>query len=180
MLKKEYNNLIKIKKLRLKNKIRFVKPISFSEKEGLITEFIEGKNLKDYLKEKIFFEFGKELKRLHKKNITHGQLEAQDVIYKNGLFYLVDIPCLNKKKALEDYSRFKISIHLHQIKNFLKWNKYNKCSDAFTRGYGPDQSLEKEYLKKELYQIVSYYKKRRFVDKIKGFFIDFVLRKRFV
>ena|GEM_PF-4732843 len=171
-LYKEYENLKKISKFKLKSGIFFPRAVSFSHsKSELKTKYISGINLKDILNEKVYAQFGRALKRLHEEGVTHGHLEVQDVIYKNKKFYLVDLPNLNKFNPLKDYARFKISIALHKLKNPLNWLKYGRCSCAFTKGYKPNKKSSQKHFKKEANSIIKRYLQKDIKNKIKGIVI---------
>jgi len=173
----EFKNYSKIKNI--KGKIQFSKVIRFSSKKyELVLKYIDGTNLRKKLDENLFFEFGKALKKLHEKGITHGHLEVQDVIVKGNLFYVVDLPYLNLYPPLKDYARFKISLMLYQLKNPLFWGKYNSCMNAFHKGYSPNVKLGQKYINREVSDIIRCYNQRGIKEKFKSLMILLFIKTR--
>ena len=139
-------------------------------------EYVDGILLNNCFKPTIFRDFGRNLSILNDEGLIHAHLELQDAIYKNGYFYLVDLMILNHESATEDYSRFKISIHLWQLKRFWNWIQYDKISEAFTKGYGLDKKTERERLEYTLNLICKIYFSRNFINKLKGLIIYYFIR----
>lgn len=179
---KEYNNYLKINKIKLKAKIKFPKtPVLSKDKKSMTLEFINGTNLKNIKDPKIYEQFGKELKKMHEEGIIHSHLEIQDVIYQKKVFYLVDLLCMNEFKPLNDYARIKISIHLMQFKKPWTYFKYKQLSKAFSKGYSPNKKTSEKYTIQELTSISDYYiKKGTLINKIRSFIIKNIIKKLIV
>lgn len=177
---REFESFQKISHMHLNSNILVPNPIKLNKQKLYFdTSYIPGITLNKSLDSNIFYEFGKQLSILHRKDkVVHGELEVQDIIYYNSKFYMVDLPNLNRRKPIEDYCRFKISIYIHQLKNPLKWNKFNMFSKKFTLGYLPDSNKENIYLRKELNHIVSYNLKLSFKKKLKGLILYLLIRPR--
>jgi len=147
---KEFNNLVKYKdKINIKN-FKLVEPVKYSEeKEYLITKFVDGKRLIEIYDPKIHYKFGKALKEFHEKGFSHSHFELTDIIYKNGVFNVVDVPFFNEKPFIHDLVTIQICFDIFKIKE--PWNifRYNRCSEEFYRGYQLNnyEEFEKEYKK---------------------------------
>lgn len=178
VLKKEYNNLKFLHTKKLSANFIFATPLEYDESiPSLSTRYVEGKNLVDVNDSTILFSFGKELKLFHEKdNLTHGELELQDVLFVNKKFLLVDLGSLNKTSKEKDYSRFKISIMLYQMKKPRKFLIYSNFLKAFDEGYKPRNM--QSYVKEEFNSIISSYWKKGFKMRFKAIIIFLFIKFR--
>jgi len=93
----------RLRKFRTKRESNLLKKINFlnvprvfkvDEKNMLIEmEFIDGKLLKDFLRDNKNFKFnliGKEVAKMHDNNIIHGDLTTTNIIIKNKIPYFID------------------------------------------------------------------------------------------
>src|SRR3989338_9718570 len=93
----------RLRKFRTKRESNLLKKINFlnvprvfrvDEKNMLIEmEFINGKLLKDFLKNSKNFKFdliGKEVAKMHDNNIIHGDLTTTNIIIRNKVPYFID------------------------------------------------------------------------------------------
>lgn len=185
ILKQEHSNLKNLQKESIEADVTFPEPLSFDEqKSELTTKFVHGDNLKDVKDSTTYRQFGKQLKTLHEKDkITHGELEAQDVIVTKDNeeikedFVLVDLPNLNKNSKEYEYAKFKVSIHLWQLKKPWKWITYNKLSKAFREGYNPKSNYENK-IRENVNHIITTYQRKGLAFKIKAIFLKLFLKPR--
>lgn len=179
-LKKEFQNLKKLNKKKISKNIVFPKPVKFDEKNKLLTtSYIKGINLEKFLKPNIFFNFGKELQKLHKANIIHGHLEVSDIIYFNDKFYICDLGRLGENDKKFDFFNFKISLYFQQLKRPWLWSKIEKCNESFSKGYGKYKGQEKEILGKELKKDINSLRKKGIMGNIKAVILIIFLKRRF-
>ena len=184
-IRKEKQNLEEANKYDLNAGVSFPGVVRFSEEDAeLETEFISGFNLKDVKNLKLFKDFGRELKKLHyKDNVTHGELELQDVIvtkeneWVDGDFVLVDLPSLNRVSARKEYAKFKVSVHLWQLKEPWKWLSYNAASKAFREGYKP-RDLHEVEIKENVDKTIRNYWSKGIIFKVKAIYLYLFLKPR--
>ena len=127
---------------------QLIEPVYYSKKnEFLVTKFLNCKKLVDVLNPKVYYEFGKKLKLFHKKGFSHSHLEVHDVLYKNGKFFLADVPFFNEREQIHDLVSIKLSLNIYKLKRPWHWYKYKLCSEEFFRAYELYNliELEKEY-----------------------------------
>jgi len=148
-IKKEFNNLKNYwNKLGVEN-FRLIEPIYCSQKKQfIVSRYIDGTKLVDILNPKIYYEFGKKLKKFHEKGFSHSHLEVHDVIYKNGTFYFADVPFFNERDQIHDLVSMKLTLNLYKLKRPWYSYLYKICSKEFFRGYNSfnKENLEKEYV----------------------------------
>ncbi|MFX0175352.1 MAG: hypothetical protein ACFE85_03870 [Candidatus Hodarchaeota archaeon] len=136
LAKREFDNLINNReKIDIAN-LKLAKPILLLEdKEVIITKYLKGKPLNKIYSPHIYFKLGKTLKKFHQKGFTHGHLEINDIILKNNIFYMVDLPFLNTKTPFDDLCSLKLSIRMFKIKRPWNWKRFSKCEVALFTGY---------------------------------------------
>ena len=76
----------------------------------IIMEFIEGERIKEFLNsaskkeiEKVCFEVGRLIGRLHSNKIVHGDLTTSNLILKDGKIYFIDFSLGGFSSRIEDY-----------------------------------------------------------------------------
>ena len=174
LLKKEFLNLKKFKKNVSINKLKCITPIKFDLSKGqLFTEYIDADPLILNLKPKLYFEFGKVLKKFHNKGFSQGHLQFNDVLFFKGEFYLTDLPKFNERKTIHDLILLNNSIKLFKIKRFWNYYKYDKCFKSFIEGYGlKDLKKIKKAAKKDISKkIEKLISNRNALKKLKGIFL---------
>ncbi|MFX1444100.1 MAG: hypothetical protein ACFFHV_11845 [Promethearchaeota archaeon] len=169
---KEYENLKNYwNKLNIED-LQLVEPIDYSEeKESLITRYVDGKSLKDILNPKLYYIFGKKLKKFHDKGFIHGHIDLTDILYTNGKFVLVDVPFFNERTTMHDLVTIKISLNMHILKKPWKFFKYRNCEKELLRGYNLENYSEYKRKYKELM------KSRTNLLLRKGFFLKGMILK---
>ncbi len=168
---KEYDNLKKYwNKLNVEN-LQLPEPISCSEqKEYLVTKYINANTLVKELDPKIYYAFGKVLKKFHQNGFSNCHIEFQDIIYENGRFIMADVPFLNEKSAIHDIVTLKINSNMYRLKK--PWNvyKYYACWKAFLKGYQLKDSAEfKKNYQETINGRIKYLIKRGKKNKVKGY-----------
>ncbi len=76
------------------------------EKGIILMEFIKAKKIKEQineLKKKDFLELGKQISLLHKNQIVHGDLTANNILFKEKLFF-IDFGLGFNSKKIEDFA----------------------------------------------------------------------------
>lgn len=129
----------KIIKQRTKKEIKIIKLLNslniscpkylFSKDNIIMMEYIDGKTIKEFITENIFYEVGKLVFLLHKNNIVHGDLTTSNFIYRDKL-YIIDfglsfISLKNEDKAV-DLFVFEKSIRCAHDEKYI---------DEFYEGY---------------------------------------------
>jgi len=179
LLEKEYLNLKKIwNKLNIED-FDSIEPIDFNaERERLISRYIDAEPIITTLQPEIYFKFGQKLNEFHKKGYSHGHLEFNDILYKNGKLYLTDLPRLNEEPALLDIVTLDLSIKIFKLKKPWLWKKYKKCLDAFFKGY--QFLLSKEYInlfrEKLMSRIIDHFNDKEIYSKLEGIILLFLLK----
>lgn len=177
-IEQESKNYKKVNNIKLKGNITFPKLIDYNHnKKEMKIKYINGTNLKNTNNHTIFYEFGKELKKMHSQGINHNHLEIHDVIYKKPKFYLVDLDRINTQDCYQDYARVIISLATYMIKKPLKYNYFKKCMFQFKKGYSPDNNKGKEHILRQLDKNIKPYKKRKHINKLKAFVLDTIVRR---
>jgi len=76
----------------------------------IIMEYIDGKVVRDFLNsadkkdiEKISYEIGKIIGKLHSNGIVHGDLTTSNMILQNNQIYFIDFSLGNFSKRIEDF-----------------------------------------------------------------------------
>lgn len=181
----EYDNIIFLKnKLKAHNIFFFPEIITLKKELGIIKmSYVDAYNMVNLInkgKYHVMLNFGRKLRKFHNLGLTHGELELQDILYKNNKFYLFDWFFLNKRTKECDISRLLISIDLWRIKKSF-WVLTNRkhfflAKRYFLKGYYKTRSsfmesnhcLEKA-LNRELINIISVYLKQKTpTEKIRG------------
>jgi len=174
---KKYWNKLGIEQFNL------VEPIKYSEKEEfLITRNIEAKPLSRILNPKTYYFLGKKLKEFHNKGFSHGHLEFNDILFKNGNFFLVDIPFFNKHKSIDDVITLKLSLNMFKIKQPWLWYKYTICNKAFFRGYHiiDSTNFEQQYIKLTEQRIEFLLRRNDYFSKFKGYFLKLGMKLKLI
>jgi len=85
-------------------KINAPKAFEIKEKEEIsfTFEYIKGNTLKSVLNKKLLDKAFDEIIKLHKKNITHGDLTTLNMIEKDNKIYLIDFGLSEFSKKIED------------------------------------------------------------------------------
>lgn len=97
-----------IKMLKLLNSLNISCPKYLFCQENIIAmEYIDGKTVKNFIVDNIFFEIGKLVYLIHKNNIVHGDLTTSNFICKDKL-YIIDfglsyISTKSEDKAVDLY-----------------------------------------------------------------------------
>ncbi len=174
----EYNNLKKYwNKLGIDH-FQLIEPVYYSNKnEFIVSKFVECKKLVDILNHKIYYEFGKKIKLFHEKGFSHSHLEVHDVLYKDGTYYLADVPFFNEGKSINDLVTFKLSLNLYKLKRPYYWYLYKLCFNEFMRGYKSLnlKELDKEY-DNSIRKRIHLYMKLGIFYKIKAIILIFIYK----
>ena len=104
-------------------------PEEQEEINKIVMPFIDGLKLSEHLdsfeqtkQEKIMFEIGKSIGKIHKEGIIHGDLTTSNIIYKDKLIYLIDFGLGYFNGKYEDKG---VDIHLLkqalEAKHFKNW-----------------------------------------------------------
>jgi Kae1-associated kinase Bud32 len=123
------------------------------EKFKIIMEFIEGKRLKEFFSEakeeeieKISFEIGRLVGKLHSAGIIHGDLTTSNMILKDGDIYFIDFGLGFFSKRIEDQG-----VDLNLLFEALKATHYkilNICWENIVKGYKQEYKYAEQVLKK--------------------------------
>ena len=111
--------------------INFPSPklIKSDDKENIIIEKIQGKLVKDVLKnenyERLCTEIGKKISVLHNNGIIHGDLTTSNMIYKTEIFF-IDFGLSFFSEKAEDKA-----VDLHLLKEALESKHYKIWEEAF-------------------------------------------------
>ncbi|MBT4375963.1 Kae1-associated serine/threonine protein kinase [archaeon] len=125
------------------------KPEEQKEHDKIIMPFIEGDKLSTNLdnypqdkQEKIMFELGKTIAKLHKEDIIHGDLTTSNMIYSESKIFIIDFGLGFQNGKYEDKG---VDIHLLkqalEAKHFKAWEILFK---EFEVGYRSMQSKPEE------------------------------------
>jgi len=113
----------------------------------IIMKFIEGTKLKDLIsvlddtkKNKIFYEIGRFIAKLHQNGHIHGDITTSNIIITpNEDIFLIDFGLHEYSDSIEDKS-----VDLHLFKRVLISSHgpdFDKCFKAFIKGYLSDYDL---------------------------------------
>jgi len=118
------------------------------EKFKIEMEFIKGDKLSEtlnsYPKKKqfeIMEQLGKEVEKLHKNNIIHGDLTTSNTILKENKIYIIDFGLGFVSQRIEDKA-----VDLHLIKQALEakhYQNWEKLFSAFLKGYTDKEVIER-------------------------------------
>lgn len=139
--KQEANMLVKTKKI-IKTPLVFDVDL---QKTSITMEYIKGQKAKNlFLKEKklnLIQKIGKEIKKLHNKNIIHGDITTSNIIIKQNSIYFIDFGLSFNSNKTEDKA-----VDLLNFKKMLKsthFNQFTKLWKLFKKGYNDKQVFEK-------------------------------------
>lgn len=125
-------------------------------------EYIDGEKLKDVIgkvDEKIFYEVGKLVGRLHANGIIHGDLTTSNMIIKNGQIYFIDFGLGYFSKRIEDQG-----VELKLLKESIKATHpklLSVCWENIVKGYKEEYPNADKVLKK----VKEIEKRGRYVEK---------------
>lgn len=107
----------------------------------IVMEFIDGKRLKEHLEEvpmderlALCREIGRQIARLHKAGIIHGDLTTSNMILRDGKVYLIDFGLADFDSTLEAKG-----VDLHLLKRAMESTHYTWFERGFEgvlEGYG--------------------------------------------
>ncbi len=124
-------------------------------RKEIIMEFIDGERLSDHLdnfplkkQREICRKIGEDVKKLHDRDIIHGDLTTSNMILKNNEIYFIDFGLGFISHKIEDKA-----VDLHLFKQALKtkhFKNWEKLLEEFFNKYGKSKDAEKvfEQLKK--------------------------------
>ncbi|WP_099210962.1 Kae1-associated kinase Bud32 [Thermococcus henrietii] len=99
----------------------------------IVMEFIEGKRLKEHLEEvpmderlNLCREVGRQIGRLHKAGIVHGDLTTSNMILRGGKVYLIDFGLADFDSTLEARG-----VDLHLLKMAMESTHYTWFEEGF-------------------------------------------------
>lgn len=177
IIKKEGNTIIKeriiksyritqideeLRKLRTRKESRILKKAKniiptpsisiVDEKNMSITmEYIEGEALRDCINrlntEEVFKLIGEHIKKLHDNDIIHGDLTTSNIIIKENKPYFIDFGLSYVSTKIEDKA-----VDMHILRQALESKHYEiweKCFNAFMKGYNPNNELIMRFEKVE-------------------------------
>ncbi|AJF62434.1 MAG: hypothetical protein QT11_C0001G0285 [archaeon GW2011_AR20] len=148
----------RLRKFRTKRESNLLKKINFlnvprvfrvDEKNMLIEmEFINGKLLKDFLKNSKNFKFdliGKEVAKMHDNNIIHGDLTTTNIIIRNKVPYFIDFGLGFISHKIEDKA-----VDLYLLKQaltssfpLLSKDVFNKILDGYKESKNYNEVIER-------------------------------------
>ena len=115
-----------------------------TEKMSITMEFINGEKLRDLFYKKKSIEkmrkIGEYVKRLHDKNIIHGDLTTSNLILEKEI-YFIDFGLAFNSDKLEDKA-----VDVLTFKKMLKsthFNEFKKIWDLFKKGYKDEKVFKK-------------------------------------
>lgn len=179
-VKKNYRNDFIDNKLRRERTKEEAKLISEVKKFGVSTpiiydidlknfeitmEYIDGNRVKEFLnnisaseRKKICIEIGKNIAKMHKADIIHGDLTTSNLILRNEKIYFIDFGLGNKTIELEDKG-----VDLHVLMEAFKstHSEINYCFEYVLNGYKEEYEKAKEVIEK-MNEIV---KRGRYVER---------------
>ena len=127
------------------------KPKKIKEENKIIMPFIEGKKLSEYLnkfslkeQKEIMQKIGKDVAKLHKENIIHGDLTTSNMIYmsKEKKVYFIDFGLGFQNGKIEDKG-----VDIHLLKQALEAKHFENWEILFKEF---ENSYKKEYSKEAL------------------------------
>ena len=99
----------------------------------IVMEFIEGKRLKEHLEEvpmderlSLCREVGRQIGRLHKAGIVHGDLTTSNMILRDGKLYLIDFGLADFDSTLEARG-----VDLHLLRRAMESTHYTWFEEGF-------------------------------------------------
>ncbi|MEM5882928.1 MAG: KEOPS complex kinase/ATPase Bud32 [Candidatus Aenigmatarchaeota archaeon] len=119
----------------------------------IIMEFIEGVRLKEFLNsarkeeiEKVCFEVGKAIGKLHSSGIVHGDLTTSNMILKDDKIYFLDFSLGDFSKRIEDFG-VDLNLLYEAIKS-AHFKVLKLCWDNIVKGYKKEYKDAEKVLKK--------------------------------
>jgi Kae1-associated kinase Bud32 len=119
----------------------------------IIMEFIDGTRIKEFLNttdkttiEKICFEIGRSIGKLHSAGIVHGDLTTSNMILKDDKIYFIDFGLGEFSKRIEDYG-----VDLNLLFEALKSTHFKNleiCWNNILKGYKIEYKDAEKVLKK--------------------------------
>jgi len=119
----------------------------------ILMEYVDGVRVKELLAssdkktvEKICFEIGRLIGKLHANNIIHGDLTTSNMIFKNGKIYFIDLGLGKFSSRLEDKG-----VDLNLLLEALKATHFkilNVCWNNIVKGYKKEYKDAEEVLRK--------------------------------
>lgn len=119
----------------------------------ILMEYVDGIRVKELLAssnkktvEKICFEIGRLIGKLHANNIVHGDLTTSNMIFKDGEIYFIDFGLGRISSRLEDKG-----VDLNLLLEALKATHFkilNVCWDNIVKGYKKEYKDAEEVLRK--------------------------------
>ncbi|MEM5843897.1 MAG: KEOPS complex kinase/ATPase Bud32 [Candidatus Aenigmatarchaeota archaeon] len=123
------------------------------ENHKIIMEFIEGVRLKEFLNsarkeeiEKVCFEVGKAIGKLHSSGIVHGDLTTSNMILKDDKIYFLDFSLGDFSKRIEDFG-VDLNLLYEAIKS-AHFKVLKLCWDNIVKGYKKEYKDAEKVLKK--------------------------------
>lgn len=119
----------------------------------IIMEFIDGTRIKEFLNiadkktiEKICFEIGKSIGKLHSSRIVHGDLTTSNMILKNDKIYFIDFGLGEFSNRIEDFG-----VDLNLLYEALRSTHFKIlkiCWNNIIKGYKKEYKDAEKVLKK--------------------------------
>ena len=156
---------IKLRKTRTKKEVRLLtearkcgvstpKILNVDEiNHKIIMEYIDGERIKELLNisdrktiEKVCYDIGKAIGKLHNSGIFHGDLTTSNMILKNNQIYFIDFGLGEFSKRIEDQG-----VDLNLLSEALKSTHFKilkPCWNNIIKGYKEEYNKSEEVLKK--------------------------------
>ena len=141
--------------------------LDVDEKNFKITmEFIEGTRVKEFLSssdvkdsEKICYEIGKDIGKMHTNDIIHGDLTTSNMILKNNRVYFIDFGLGSFSKRIENKAvDFNL---LYEALRSTHFKILDACWKSVIRGYSEEFPKSEEVIK----QIAEIERRGRYASK---------------
>jgi TP53 regulating kinase and related kinases len=128
--------------------ISIPKPETQKKENEIIMPFIQGEKLSEYLdsyssekQEKIMYELGKSIAKLHLSGIIHGDLTTSNIIYSQEKVFLIDFGLAFQNGKYEDKG---VDLHLLkqalEAKHFRNWQTLFKEFEVGYRSIEPKEA----------------------------------------
>jgi TP53 regulating kinase and related kinases len=128
--------------------ISIPKPETQKKENEIIMPFIQGEKLSEYLdsyssekQEKIMYELGKSIAKLHLSGIIHGDLTTSNMIYSQEKVFLIDFGLAFQNGKYEDKG---VDLHLLkqalEAKHFRNWQTLFKEFEVGYRSIEPKEA----------------------------------------
>ncbi|MFH1649002.1 MAG: KEOPS complex kinase/ATPase Bud32 [Candidatus Woesearchaeota archaeon] len=114
-------------------------------KERIVMSFVDGKPLREILDDNVALaeEVGKNLRKMHDKNIIHGDLTTSNMILSDGKVAFIDFGLSFTSTRTEDRA-----VDIHLFKEALESTHYRIVEEAmklFWKGYGSDKAVKERF-----------------------------------